>query len=66
MNSLKILDLLFEEGHFERNSIILHDDVKFLGSFILLRPLAWVWNLIIMQELFKPFRAIIVAQYIKY
>lgn len=66
MNALKDLDASFEDGHFEKKKFVFHDDLKFLGSFILLRPFAWLWNIIIMQELFKQFRAIIVAQYIKY
>ncbi len=63
LNSLKDIRMYLKD--FNENDVIMHDDLKFFGSLFILRPLAYLWNYIIMLKFMKNFRAIIIAKYVK-
>ena len=63
LNSIKDLKKYFV--NFKEKDMIMHDNIKFFGSFWLFRPLAIFWNCIIMSRFMKNFRSIIISRYIK-
>jgi SAM-dependent methyltransferase len=63
LNGIKDLKKYFLD--FEEKNVIMHDSIKFFGSLLPFRPLAIMWNYIIMSRFMEKFRAIIISKYVK-